>query len=203
MSHTRKFLPPDYFPLIGFAHSCARSLARCCAPALPPTRESASASHNIDCSQSIEKAKLIQWSVLLRLLTVWMGKSLERMQGTAIHHKEQHPRQFQSQNPPWKSRRKKRLCGAVGHPQASWFPMYVQEERPTTTVKKKRKKRCRMNACLTMCKYEVVWDIAKTLGWSTIEEDDKEGYFTQAHLNSCYNDHWQVASVLDRHVCID
>jgi len=28
---------------------------------------------------------------------------------------------------------------------------------------------------LTMCKYPSVWEIAKTMGWNTVEEDDKDG----------------------------
>jgi len=54
----------------------------------------------------------------------------------------------------------------------------VEEElRPATAVKKKkRKKRARQNACLTMCKYDLVWDVARDLGWNLVEEDCKEGW---------------------------
>eukprot|EP00656_Telonema_subtile_P012284 TRINITY_DN16180_c0_g1_i11.p1 TRINITY_DN16180_c0_g1~~TRINITY_DN16180_c0_g1_i11.p1 ORF type:complete len:531 (+),score=143.88 TRINITY_DN16180_c0_g1_i11:149-1741(+) len=48
----------------------------------------------------------------------------------------------------------------------------AEQQEKTPKPKRMRKKRSRINSCLTMCKYPLIWDTAGELGWNTVEEDE-------------------------------
>lgn len=69
--------------------------------------------------------------------------------------------------------------GALGEAhQHAVQPVSPPPREATPKKKKKRKKRSRISICLTMCKYPLIWNLARDeLGWSTVEEEESWNLF--------------------------